>query len=314
MRLSIGQKLGRYRIDEEIGAGGMGVVYRAYDEQLERSLAIKVLSPGTLDNDAARKRFRNEARMLSRRNHPSIQTIHDFDTLDGTDFLVSELVPGQSLDTRAASGPLSEKEVIRIGVQLAQGLAAAHEAGILHRDLKPANLRLTPDGHLKILDFGLAMLHRETLLQLSTTLSMSDAPTAVAGTLPYMSPEQLLADKIDERSDVYSAGVTLFELATGRLPFTDQLVPKLTNAILHQPPPPPLLTSCVPSISPELERIILKCWIKIPTCAISPPRILPPTCAAWKRPPPAPCLPFTLPPPNQNPEKLYLPPLRCLLS
>src|SRR5450631_3424787 len=154
MRISIGQKLGRYRIEEEIGAGGMGVVYRAYDEKLERDLAIKVLSPGTLDNEAARKRFRNEARMLSRLNHPAIQTIHDFDTVDGTDILVSELAPGQSLDARLASGPLPEKEVVQIGIQLAQGLAAAHDAGILHRDLKPANLRVTPDGHVKILDFG----------------------------------------------------------------------------------------------------------------------------------------------------------------
>ena len=151
MRIAIGQSLGRYRIEEEIGAGGMGVVYRAYDQKLERDLAIKVLSPGTLDNEVARKRFRNEARVLSRLNHPSIQTIHDFDTADGTDFLVSELVPGQSLDARLTSGPLPEKEVIRMGVQLAQGLAAAHAAGILHRDLKPANLRVTPDGRTHVL-------------------------------------------------------------------------------------------------------------------------------------------------------------------
>lgn len=262
MRISIGQKLGRYRIEEEIGAGGMGVVYRAYDEKLERDLAIKVLSPGTLDNEVARKRFRNEARMLSRLNHPAIQTIYDFDTVDGTDILVSELVPGQSLDARLASGPLPEKEVVQIGIQLAQGLSAAHGAGILHRDLKPANLRVTPDGHVKILDFGLATLRPEALLQLSTTISMSDVPTGVAGTLPYMSPEQLLADKIDERSDIYSAGVTLFELSTGRLPFNDPLVTKLTNSILHAPPPS--LSSYVPTISPELERIVLKCLEKDP--------------------------------------------------
>lgn len=262
MRISIGQKLGRYHIEEEIGAGGMGVVYRAYDEKLDRDLAIKVLSPGTLDDDAARKRFRNEARMLSRLNHPAIQTIHDFDTIDGTDILVSELVSGESLDARLASGPLPEKEVVQIGIQLAQGLAAAHGAGILHRDLKPANLRVTPDGHLKILDFGLAILRPEALLQLSTTISMSDASTGVAGTLPYMSPEQLLADKIDERSDIYSAGLTLFELSTGRLPFNDPLVTKLTNSILHSPPPS--LSSFVPNISPELDRIILKCLEKDP--------------------------------------------------
>ena len=139
----VGQKFGRYRIEEEIGAGGMGVVYRAYDEKLERDLAIKVLTPGALNDEAARKRFRNEARVLSRLNHPCIQTVHDFDTFDGHDFLISELVPGVSLDARLRSGALPEKEFIHLGYQLAQGLAAAHAAGVLHRDLKPANLRVT---------------------------------------------------------------------------------------------------------------------------------------------------------------------------
>ena len=260
MRIAVGQTLGRYRIEEEIGAGGMGVVYRAYDEKLERDLAIKVLSPGTLDNEAARKRFRNEARVLSRLNHPAIQTIHDFDTVDGTDFLVSELVPGTSLDTLLASRPLPEKEVVRIGVQLAQGMAAAHAAGILHRDLKPANLRVTPEGHLKILDFGLATLSQEAVLRLSTTSTLEEAPTGVSGTLPYMSPEQLLGNDIDERSDLYAAGVTLFQLVTGKLPFHDPLITKLTNAVLHLQPP--LASSYAPNISPELERIILKCLEK----------------------------------------------------
>src|SRR3954452_691370 len=137
MGIAIGQTLGRYRIEQEIGAGGMGVVYRAYDVKLGRDLALKVLAPGSLDDEAARKRFRNEARVLSRLNHPAIQTIHDFDCIDGHDLLVSEFIRGVSLDTRVAAGPLPEKEIVRIGVQLAQGLAAAHTAGVLHRDLKP---------------------------------------------------------------------------------------------------------------------------------------------------------------------------------
>ena len=169
----VGQRFGRYRIEEEIGAGGMGVVYRAYDEKLERDLAIKVLTPGALNDEAARKRFRNEARVLSRLNHPSIQTIHDFDNFEGHDYLVSELVPGVSLDTRLRAGALPEKEVVHLGFQLAQGLAAAHAAGVLHRDLKPANLRVTSDGRLKILDFGLATLSREAVLTLSTTQTMA---------------------------------------------------------------------------------------------------------------------------------------------
>ncbi|MGC2467116.1 MAG: serine/threonine-protein kinase [Candidatus Acidiferrum sp.] len=259
---SVGQKFGRYRIEEQIGAGGMGVVYRAYDEKLERDLAIKVLTPGALNDEVARKRFRNEARILSRLNHPSIQTIHDFDTFDGHDFLVSELVPGASLDARLRSGAMSEKEVVNLGIQLAQGLTAAHAAGVLHRDLKPANLRVTLDGRLKILDFGLATLSPEALSRLSTTLSMADAPSGIAGTLPYMSPEQLLGEQVDQRSDIYSVGVVLFELATQRLPFNDLLVPKLTNSILHQAPPAP--TALSPKLSTDFDRIVLKCLEKDP--------------------------------------------------
>ena len=258
----VGQKFGRYRIEEEIGAGGMGVVYRAYDEKLERDLAIKVLTPGTLHDETARRRFRNEARVLSRLNHPSIQTIHDFDTFEGHDYLVSELVSGISLDTRLRSGPLPEKEAVHLGFQLAQGLSAAHAAGVLHRDLKPANLRVTTDGRLKILDFGLATLSNEAVLTLDTTVTMAAAPTGVAGTLPYMSPEQLLGETVDERSDIYSAGVVLFELATQQLPFSDPLVTKLTNAILHQAPPAP--RGVAPKLSSEFERIVLKCLEKDP--------------------------------------------------
>ena len=258
----VGERFGRYRIEEEIGAGGMGVVYRAYDEKLQRALAIKVLTRGALNDEAARRRFRNEALALSRLNHPSIQTIHDFDNFDGHDCLVSELVPGVSLDARLRSGALPEKEVVHLGFQLAQGLAAAHAASVLHRDLKPANLRATPDGRLKILDFGLATISRDAVTVLSTTQTVATAPLGVAGTLPYMSPEQLLGEQIDERSDIYSAGVVLFELATQRRPFGDTLVPKLTEAILHKAPPAP--RSIVPALSGEFERIVLKCLEKDP--------------------------------------------------
>jgi len=189
MSLQIGQKLGRYRIDEEIGSGGMGVVYRVYDERLSRTLAIKVLRAGLLGSPSSRKRFRNEALMLSKLNHPAVQIIHDFDESGGTDYLVTEFVRGVSLNQRLQSGPLPQKEIVRLGIQLAQGLAAAHAAGVLHRDLKPSNLRVTGDGHLKILDFGLATLSREAVSQFNETLSVSDVPSGVAGTLPYMSPE-----------------------------------------------------------------------------------------------------------------------------
>ena len=260
MPIEAGTTIGRYRIEEEIGAGGMGVVYRAYDAKLGRDVAIKVVTPGALDDEAARKRFRNEARVLSRLNHPVIQTIHDFDSIDGNDLLISELVPGVSLDTRIGTDPLPEREIVRIGTQLAQGLAAAHAAGVLHRDLKPANLRVTPEGLLKILDFGLATVKPEAVLSVTTTMSLADAPTAVAGTVPYMPPEQLLGERTDERSDIYSAGCVLYELATGQRPFAEKISARLTNAILHDTPRP--VRQVNNRVSVELERITLKCLEK----------------------------------------------------
>ncbi len=154
----VGRELGHYRIAEKIGAGGMGEVYRAHDEHLARDVAIKVLPSGTLTDASARKHFRREALALSALNHPNIATIHDFDTQQGIDFLVMEYIPGITLSEKVAAAPLPEKEVLRLGVQLADGLAAAHDQGVVHRDLKPGNLRVTSDGRLKILDFGLAKL------------------------------------------------------------------------------------------------------------------------------------------------------------
>jgi len=200
--------------------------------------------------------------MLSKLNHPAIQIIHDFDEFEGMEYLVSELVPGTSLDQRVKPQGLPEKDVVQIGVQLAQGLAAAHAAGVLHRDLKPSNLRMTPQGHLKILDFGVATLSNEALSQFSQTLSASDAPPSVAGTLPYMSPEQLLGNEVDARSDIYSAGVVFYELAAGQLPFREALITKLTDAILHRAPAAP--STLNKRISADLERVILKCLEKDP--------------------------------------------------
>jgi serine/threonine protein kinase len=153
-----GQTLGHYRVIEKIGAGGMGEVYRARDEHLARDVAIKVLPPGTLTDESARKHFHKEALILSQLNHPNVATIYDFDTQQGVDFLVMEYISGITLSERVAPGPLGEKEAIRLGVQLAEGLAAAHAQGVIHRDLKPGNLRVTADGRVKILDFGPAKL------------------------------------------------------------------------------------------------------------------------------------------------------------
>ncbi len=256
----VGCTLGHYRIIEQIGAGGMGVVYRAHDERLERDVALKLLAPGTLADDSARKRFRREALALSRLNHPNIATVHDFDTQDGTDFLVTELVPGLTLDEKLTARALPEKEVMHVGLQLADGLDAAHRRGTVHRDLKPANLRLTPDGRLKILDFGLAK--RVGLADpVSVTQSTSEAG-ATAGTLAYMAPEQLKGEEVDARVDIWSVGVVLYELSTGRRPFDGKTSSALADQIFHAAAPPP--QTFVPKLSPRLADIILKCLEKDP--------------------------------------------------
>ncbi|MCI0356615.1 MAG: protein kinase [Acidobacteria bacterium] len=254
----IGQTLGHYRILEQIGAGGMGVVYRARDERLDRDVALKVLPAGTLSDETARKRFRKEALTLSKLNHPNIETVFDFDTQDGVDFLVMELIAGVALDQKLVGGALPEKEVLRLGQQLAEGLTAAHEQGVVHRDLKPGNLRLTPDGRLKILDFGLAKL-LEPASGVAVTASVTETH-AVTGTLPYMAPEQLRGEPADARADVWAAGAVIYEMATGRRPFDTKIPTALAGDIQHKPPPSPRRLK--PELSPKMEDVILKCLEK----------------------------------------------------
>jgi len=227
------------------------VVYRARDTRLERDVALKVLPEGALADEAARKRFRKEALALSQLNHPNIATVHDFDTQDGVDFLVLEYIPGVTLSDRLAESPLSEKELLRLGVQMAEGLAAAHEQGVVHRDLKPANLRVTPDGRLKILDFGLATLRRPQ--GDPEAASTATVVGGVAGTLPYMSPEQLRAETVDARSDIYAAGAVLYEMATGRRCFPQSGSTELIAAILQQP---------APALPGAVGNIVAKCLDK----------------------------------------------------
>lgn len=250
----IGRTLGRYQVVEQIGAGGMGVVYRARDARLERDVALKVLPEGSLRDEAARKRFHKEALALSRLNHPNIQTIHDFDTQDGVDFLVTEYVPGNTLDDQLRGGPLSEKEILECATQIADGLASAHDHGIVHRDLKPANIRLTPQGRVKILDFGLAIL-AQAAPEAVTAATLSQMPGG-AGTVPYMAPEQLRNEPLDPRADLYSLGLVLYEMATGQHPFPHGSTPAVIGAILHESPKPPSARNA--RISPALEQIILK--------------------------------------------------------
>ncbi len=220
MPLSPGTRLGRYEVVRLLGAGGMGEVYLAKHERLQREVALKVLPAGVLSDDASRKRFRNEALALSKLNHRNIETVYDFDTQEDMDFLVMEYLPGETLDAKLASGPLPEKEIARLGAQITEGLTAAHAQDIIHRDLKPGNLVVTPDGRLKILDFGLAkLLPRVGEKSQIETVTSSDA---VSGTLPYMAPEQLRGETVDARTDIFALGAVLYEMATGKRPFPEE--------------------------------------------------------------------------------------------
>ena len=256
----VGLKLGHYRIAAKIGSGGMGEVYRAHDEHLDRDVAIKVLPPGILIDESARKHFHKEALILSQLNHPNIATIHDFDTQQDVDFLVMEYISGVTLSKKVAGGPLPEKELLRLGLQLAEGLCAAHEHGVVHCDLKPGNLKVAEDGRLKILDFGLARL-RPHYSNSAPTVSVSESEV-MGGTLLYMAPEQLLNGEIDARTDIHAAGLVLYEMATGQRPFAGVERSQLIGLILRTPPRPPTVIN--PRVSTELDRIICKCLEKDP--------------------------------------------------
>jgi serine/threonine protein kinase/tetratricopeptide (TPR) repeat protein len=258
---AVGQILGHYRVREKIAAGGMGVVYRAHDELLNRDVALKVLPVGTIANEDSRRRFRQEALALAKLNHPNIETIHEFGSQDGTDYLCMELIAGQPLTEKLRTGPLEEHEILRLATQLMEGLAAAHEHSIVHRDLKPGNLMVMPDGRLKILDFGLAKLLEPTV---STELAESTwvETDKFAGTIPYMSPEQLRGRQLDQRSDIFSAGAVLYEMATGCRPFPQSQNTEVIGAILHKNPEPPSTLNV--EISPGMESVICKALEKDP--------------------------------------------------
>jgi tetratricopeptide (TPR) repeat protein/predicted Ser/Thr protein kinase len=252
----IGGLLGHYRLEEQIGHGGMGIVFRAHDERLRRDVAIKILHPGTLSDESARKRFRAEALTLSKLNHPNIASVYDFDTQDGVDFLVMELVAGRTLHESIHGRPLNEAEVIDIGSQIAAALQDAHEHGIVHGDLKPSNIALTPKRQVKILDFGLARRWRAGDAESTDSMSRLGA-----GTLPYMAPEQF-SGTVDVRSDIWAAGAVLYEMATGRRCFPEPTLATAMEAILRRDPLPPAAVN--PGISPEVDRVIMKALAKDP--------------------------------------------------
>jgi TolB-like protein/tRNA A-37 threonylcarbamoyl transferase component Bud32/Tfp pilus assembly protein PilF len=256
----IGRTIGRYRILDRLGAGGMGVVYRAYDSRLRREVALKMLPSGSLADENTRKRFRREALLLSRLNHPNIAVVHDFDSDGSTDFLVMELIAGKSLDQLIPEGGLPEAEVAGLGIQLAHGLAAAHAEGIVHRDLKPANVRVLPDGRLKILDFGIGRWLRPQAD--TTSAELLTETDALSGTVPYMAPELFQGRPADAKSDLYAAGAVLYEMATGRRLFPAAQGMELIHAILNGAVRKP--RELRPELSESLERVILRCIARAP--------------------------------------------------
>jgi serine/threonine-protein kinase len=261
----IGQTFGHYRILERLGAGGMGVVYRAHDEQLDRDVAIKVLPAASFRDPPARARLLREARTASKLNHPHICTIYEVGEADGQAYIAMELVEGQPLSARLAGGALPVEQVLRYGLHLADALAHAHQRGIIHRDLKSANVIITPEGRAKVLDFGLAKrLSGEEVAEATTqTMDSLTGPGAVVGTLAYMAPEQLRGQPADARSDIWALGVMLYEMAAGQRPFQGKTGFELSSAILSQPPPPlpPGPNGALPA---ELGAVIERCLEKEP--------------------------------------------------
>ena len=261
----IGQRLGHFRIIEKIGAGGMGEVYKAHDEQLDRDVAIKVLPASSFRDATARGRLLREARTASKLNHPHICTIHEVGEAEGQAYIAMELVEGQPLSARLADGALPPEQVLRYGLQLADAVAHAHERGIIHRDLKSANVIITPEARAKVLDFGLAKrLSSEDLAEATTqTMDSLTGPGTVVGTLAYMAPEQLRGQPADARSDIWALGVMLYEMAAGQRPFQGKTGFELSSAILSQPPPP-LPLGPGGALPAELGAVIAHCLEKDP--------------------------------------------------
>ena len=266
MTLAAGTKLGRYEIRSKIGEGGMGEVYCARDERLNRNVAIKVL-PSTFSQDAERlRRFEQEAQATSALNHPNILAIYDVGTHDGAPYVVSELLEGETLRQRIGGTALAPRRAIDYALQVTKGLSAAHGRGIIHRDLKPDNLFITKDGRVKILDFGLAKLTQPGDSELSQTSiptrRVDTDPGKVMGTVGYMSPEQIKGRAVDHRSDIFSFGAILYEMLSGRRAFHGESAAEAMSAILREDPPD--LSETNQRISPALERLVNHCLEKNP--------------------------------------------------
>ena len=262
-----GTQLGPYRIVAPLGAGGMGQVFVALDTKLDRKVAVKVIPPGMVGDPSLALRFEREAKALAALNHPNILSIHDFGMEGDTYYSVTELLEGETLRSRLASGPLDTASALRVAREIAEGLSAAHAKGVVHRDLKPANVFLTEGGRVKILDFGLARHEPATLgidepLSEATTRDRSTRPGTILGTVGYMSPEQARGQPTDARTDIFALGVILYEMLTGARPFAGNSDVDVLAAILREPPTP--FSRKGLQVSAEVERLTLRCLEKDP--------------------------------------------------
>ena len=260
----IGQTLGHYRIIEKIGEGGMGEVYRARDDRLARDVALKIIHPTSASDQDRLRRFEHEARASAALNHPNIVAIYDIGVHQGAPYIVSELLEGVTLRERLLDGALPVRQATDYGLQIAQGLMAAHEKNIIHRDLKPENLFVTKDGRVKILDFGIAKLipRKDVEEQSQATMTTQTKSGVVVGSTAYMSPEQLRGKPVDHRSDIFSFGAILYEMLSGRRAFRGETEVDTVTAVLKEDPVE--ITEIRPSVPEAFEPIVAHCLEKAP--------------------------------------------------